>query len=116
MERSIQGHTFFKWAVFQTISKIDTWLLLFSVASQSIEKRTADLYMLCLDVCALWHQWGLMNCYYYIFLFFTLHTEKNCNFESSRVMSEKNSVLCERGRPTSHASQHKGVSGIDNAH
>ena len=24
----IQSHTFFQWAVFQTISKVDTWLIL----------------------------------------------------------------------------------------
>ena len=27
----IQSHTFFQWAVFQTISKVDTWLILDSV-------------------------------------------------------------------------------------
>ena len=45
LERSIQGHTFFQWAVFQTISKIDMWLQLIMNRKSCMRFHLAPFYL-----------------------------------------------------------------------
>ena len=45
LERSIQGHTYFQWAVFQTISKRDIWLLLIMDRKSYMRFHLAPFYL-----------------------------------------------------------------------